>query len=100
VPEANYRYPLDHDAEIVVRFSTERGELIRYRVMLLAVQGGEEHTVRLYDNTHGANEMHRYEGRDKQPAETFSHASAGEAMNEAIQHIFNGYREIIDSWAQ
>jgi hypothetical protein len=97
--DIDYRYPLDHDAQIVVRFTTERDEVVRYRVVLLAVYEGEDRTVRLFDNAHGVNDMHRYEGAEKQEAETFSQASPREAMYEAIRWVLGSYREMIDAWA-
>jgi hypothetical protein len=74
----DYRYALDHDAEIVAGFITERDQVVRFRVVLLVVYDGEERTVRLFDNAHWINEMHRYRGREKQPPETFSSASPRE----------------------
>jgi hypothetical protein len=100
VGDVDYREILDHDAEVIVRFITERGAVIRYRVVLVAVVGGEEHTVRVFDNAHGRNDMHRYVSGEKRPAEEFSQASPGEAMRVAIRWAQQSYREMIDAWAQ
>lgn len=55
--------------------------------------------VRLYDNAHQINDMHRYnrEG-EKQPAETFHGGSASEALQSAIETVRCGYSEMIKSW--
>jgi hypothetical protein len=94
----DYRLLLDHDAELVVRFLTERREVLIYRVVLLAIRDGAQHTVRVFDNAHGRNDMHRYRQGDKQPAETFSEATPGEAMREAIRWVLDSYREMIETW--
>jgi hypothetical protein len=96
--ETDYRLALDHDAEIVVRFSTDKQGVTSYRVVLLAVIDGEQHAVRVFDNAHGVHDMHRYEGQTKLPAETFSTATAGEAMRDAIGQVLGSYREMIEVW--
>jgi hypothetical protein len=97
--ETDYRIILAHDAQLVVRFATERGYVLTYRVVLLALHEGEWEAVRVYDNVHGRNEMHRYTDEGvKEDAETFSEASAAEALRQAREEALANYREIIDSW--
>jgi hypothetical protein len=54
--------------------------------------------VRVFDNVHGVHDMHRYKGREKLSAETFSHAGASAAMNEASRPVLGSYREMIEAW--
>jgi hypothetical protein len=64
---------------------TERGNVISYSVVLLALHGGAWRTVRVYDNAHGANEMHRYTlAGGKQPAELV-HAAPPEEARRGIR---------------
>lgn len=97
--ETSYRDRLDTDAAMDVRFLTQGISVVDYAIVLLAREHGLWHAVRVYDNTHAVNDMHRY-NRDgvKQPAETFHHGSAGEAMRSALDTIRDGYSEMIDSW--
>lgn len=97
--ETSYRDEFDIDVAIDVRFFTRQGVVADYTVVLLAKERGDWHAVRLYDNTHAINDMHRY-NRDgvKQPAETFHHGSAGEAMRSALDTVRGGYSEMIESW--
>lgn len=67
--------------------------------MLVVDDGGETHTVRLYDGAHGVNEMHRYtRGAGKQPAEIFHGGTLGEGMRAAIHEIEDGYEAMIEAW--
>lgn len=70
-----------------------------YAVVLLIGEEGDEQTVRLYDGSHGINELHRYTRRgEKQPAEVFHPGTLGEGMRYAIEQIETGYEAIIESW--
>jgi hypothetical protein len=97
--EISYRDRLDTDVAMDVRFLTRGVNVIDYAIVLLAREHRLWHAVRVYDNTHVVNDMHRY-NRDgvKQPAETFHHGSAGEPMRSALDTIRDGYSEMIDSW--
>jgi hypothetical protein len=97
--ETDYRVGLEPTVEMDVRFLTRRGVLIEYSVVLLVEEGGMMRAVRVYDNAHGVNDMHRYnrEG-EKQPAETFHHGTASEALQSALEAVRGGCREMIDSW--
>jgi hypothetical protein len=97
--ETGYRYELDADALIDVRFGTRRGIVVEYAIVLLAVEGEDLHAVRVYDNAHDDHDMHRYNREGiKQVAETFHRGSAGEAMRSTVEAVRSGYREMIDSW--
>jgi hypothetical protein len=97
--ETSYHDELDADVAIEVRFSTHHGKVTGYAVVLLAEEHGIWQAVRVYDNTHQVNDMHRY-NRDgeKQPAETFYAGSASEALQAAIETIRQGYSGMIESW--
>jgi hypothetical protein len=99
VRETIYRHPLNEGVDIDVQFLRQGRAIIDYAIVLLAYERGEWRTVRVYDNTHGDNDMHRY-NRDgvKQPAVSFHRGSAGEAMRNAIGAVQSGYMEMIESW--
>ncbi len=79
--DTSYREEIDTDVAIDVRFFTRNGKVVAYTVLLLVQEQSAWHAVRVYDNAHEINDMHRYnrEG-EKQPAETFSDGSASEAL--------------------
>ncbi len=97
--ETSYRDRLDSDVAMDVRFLARGVNVIDYAIVLLVREYGLWRAVRLYDNTHAINDIHRY-NRDgvKQPAETFHHGSAGEAMRSALDTVRGGYSEMIESW--
>ncbi len=92
--------PLSDQAELLVWFVTERGAVISYSVVLVARHQGAWHTIRVYDNAHGHNEMHRHTASaGKQAAEAFSKASEfGEAMRAARAEVLAGYEKMIEAW--
>jgi hypothetical protein len=80
-------------------FATERGVVVSYAVVLLALHEGRWHTVRVYDNAHGQNEMHRHTlSGGKQGAEEFQAGEFGEAMRTAREDVLSGYATMIESW--
>jgi hypothetical protein len=80
----DYRDELAPGIDIAVRFTTDQGRLVSYTVLLLAREAREWRTIRVYDNSHGANEMHRYTREaGKQRATSFHQGTAAEAMNAA-----------------
>lgn len=82
-----------------VEFTTGRHEVADSAVMLLIGEEGEEQTVRVYDGSHGVNELHRYNRRgQKQSAEVFHPGTLGEGMRFAIKQIEAGYEAMIESW--
>ena len=99
VHETSYRTRLSFEAILDVRFLRQRNEVIDYVVVLLVQEGGVMKAVRVYDNTHGDHDMHRY-NRDgvKQAAETFHRGLAGEALRSAIDTVRSGHNEMIESW--
>jgi hypothetical protein len=97
--ETSYRDELDVKAAIDVRFRTRDGEVTDYAVVLLAEDQGAWHAVRVYDNAHQINDMHRYNrAHEKQLAEMFHGGSASDALQSAIKTVRSGYSEIIESW--
>jgi hypothetical protein len=96
-----YRDVLDYEvgARIVVKFTTRRREVVDYAVILTVDEGSGEATVRVYDGTHGVNDMHRHGTvSGKAPAETFHAGTLGEGMRAAITAVRIGYEEMIDAW--
>jgi hypothetical protein len=86
-------------ASLWVDFTTERGKVVAYTIVLLVeTQEGTE-VVRLYDAAHGYNEMHRY-GRlsGKQSGINFYSGSLGEGMLVALTGVEGGYVEMIEGW--
>jgi hypothetical protein len=78
---------------------TEQGEAVSYAVVLVAEEGGELRTVRVYDNAHGQPEMHRYNyAGEKQPAERAPGTAPSEAFNMALELIEKGFTEMIEGW--
>lgn len=97
--ERDFREILEAGVQIVVRYSTDRGRVVSYAVVLIAEIDGDDYTIRVYDNAHGQCEIHRYEqGEGKQPAESVGVVDPGVAMREAIGDIKNRYEEMIRSW--
>jgi hypothetical protein len=66
---------------------------------LLVRAEGEEQTVRVYDGSHGINELHRFtHSGGKQAGEKFHAGTLGDGMRYAIEHIETGYEAVIESW--
>jgi hypothetical protein len=86
-------------AAIDVEFTTERREIVDYSVVLVVEHEGELRGVRLYDGSHGVNELHRYTLRGgKGPAEIFHRGSLGDGMRDAIRQIRATYEAMVQSW--
>lgn len=99
MPEAHFRYLLAHDAEIVGELITEHGKVVSYSVVLLAYDGGEWRTVRVYDNHLGVPHMHRYtRSGGKQDGEKTGEATASDGYNIALQKVRQGFQEMIEGW--
>jgi len=98
---ARYREILDYGfgAVLSVDFTTVRGEVVDYAiVLLLATRDGVE-TIRVYDSAHNFNEMHRFtRGGSKQTGTRFHSGTLGEGMRAAIEQIKNGHPEMIEGW--
>lgn len=99
---ARYQEALDGRVGAVmhVDFTTRRGSVVAYSVVLLLATATGWEAVRLYDAAHGYNEMHRYTRlRGKQEGIEFHSGTLGEGLTTAIDEIKNGYREMIEGWA-
>ena len=83
----------------LAEYTTDRGELTRYSVTLVAWRTGAWRTVRLCDNAHGVIEMHRHTlSGGKQAAEIFHYGTASEAYNDARLAVASGWEEMIAGW--
>jgi hypothetical protein len=83
-------------AEMIVRYETVRGRLVSYSVVLTVRGIG---TVRVFDNAHGINEMHRYtRSGEKLPGVEFDRGTPSEAMNAATGWIRAGWEEMRRPW--
>lgn len=82
-------------------FLSERRRVLSYAVVLLTLHEGAWRPVRVYDNAHGRNEMHRHTLRGgKRPAEEFHAGDFGEAMRTARDEILAGFETMIQAWRQ
>jgi len=88
-------------AFMYVAYKIERRgrDVIDYSVVLVVEVDGRKETVRVYDGTHGENELHRYtQAGGKQAAEAFDRGTLGAGMRAAIEQVERGYEEMIDGW--
>jgi len=98
-PRTEYDYPLSGEAIVYARLDTKDGEAVSYAVTLVVEERGEPWTVRVYDNAHGAPEMHRYSREGgKQPAEKAPGATPSEGFNMALDLIASSFTEMIEAW--
>ncbi len=82
-----------------VDFTTDRGTVVDYTVMLALPTPGGIQTIRVYDAAHGFNEMHRYTQRSgKQKGVEVHRGTLGEGMRAAISDLKNGYLAMIEGW--
>ena len=98
---ATYRRVLDHalGATLGVEFTTEKGRVLDYAVVLMVVTDETAETVRVYDAAHGFNEMHRFtRNGDKQAGVPFHPGTLADGMQVAIESIEAGYHEMIEGW--
>ncbi len=86
-------------AAIWVEFTTVRGKVTDYTVVLLLPTTDGVKTIRVYDAAHGFNEMHRYtrDGGKQRGTEVHS-GTLGEGMRAAIGEIKMGYLKMIEGW--
>ena len=88
-------------ASICVEFDTDRRAVTNYAVVLMVEEGAGHQTVRVYDGTHGVNEMHRYtRASGKQPAEIFDAGTLGAGMRAPMRQIETSNQAMIASWRQ
>jgi hypothetical protein len=98
-----YRDVLDYEigARIVVTFTTRGSEVIDYAVVLTVDDEGMTATIRVYDGSHGINDMHRYtRDRHKQKAEVFHAGTLGEGMRAAATAVRANHWEMIEAWRE
>ncbi len=95
-----YRITLDETAVVVVWFATELGKVISYSIVLLVFHDSRWQTVRVYDNAHGENEMHRHTvSGGKEAAEPFAkEGDPGQTMRDARDEVLAGYEKMIEGW--
>jgi hypothetical protein len=96
-----FRDVLDYELgrRIVVAFTTLGREVVDYAVILTIDDDGIEATVRLYDGSHGINDMHRHSRiGGKAPAEVFHAGTLGEGMRAAIDAVRINHQEMIEAW--
>jgi hypothetical protein len=97
----SYQYALDlaRTVWLTVRFETVRREVVAYAIVLAADIDGRRETIRVYDATHGFNEMHRHTRRGgKHPGEPFHAGTLGEGMRAAIAECADRYETMIEAW--
>jgi hypothetical protein len=82
-----------------VEFTTRRGRMVDYAVVLLLFVPAGVAVIRVYDSAHGYNEMHRY-SRDggKQTGTLFHSGTLSEGMNSAIAEAKRSYGAMIEGW--
>jgi hypothetical protein len=98
-PRFGYQRTLSHIAYAEVAYTTERGALTTYSVTLVALRRDDWQTVRVYDNAHGVNDMHRHTiSEGKRPAETFHYGTPSDAFNAALEMVDARYEEMIAGW--
>ncbi len=98
---SRYHEVLDYPrgVSLWVDFRTVRGKVVDYTVVLLfeTLEGIE--TIRVYDSTHGYNEMHRYTRADgKQTGTLFHSGTLSEGVQAAINNAKRGYLQMIEGW--
>lgn len=91
---------LTEHVQVVVWFATDRNRVVSYSIVLLTLYESSWQTIRVYDNAHGQNEMHRHTLRGgKQSGEVFSQAGDfGDAMRSAREEVLAGYEKMIEGW--
>jgi hypothetical protein len=98
-PTTRITHALGDGVRRTAQFTTDRGTLVRFSVVLSAWYDDAWHTVRVYDNAHGVNEMHRHTlSQGEQPAEVFHHSTASEAYVAAWRAVKKGHKEMITGW--
>lgn len=84
---------------MAVDFSTVKGEVVHYSIVLLLATSNGVETIRVYDSAHGFNEMHRYtRAGGKQAGRVFHSGTLGEGMRAATEAVKAGHLEMIEGW--
>lgn len=98
---ARYQELLDfaRGSVLSVDFTTRRGQVVRYSILLLLSTPVGVETIRVFDSTHEYNEMHRYtRAGGKQDGTAFHSGTLGEGMRSAIDAIKQNHLEMIEGW--
>lgn len=95
-----YEIPLGlPGAKISVDFTSVKGEIVGYAIVLVLETSFGDETIRVYDAAHGFNEMHRYtRAEGKRDGVVFSDGSLAEGMRAAIDAVKRGHVAIIEGW--
>jgi hypothetical protein len=99
----HYRKVLDFDlgAVLSVDFTTLRGKVVGYSILLLLPTAEGTETIRVFDSAHGYNEMHRYTSvAGKQDGKEFHSGTLAEGMRAAIDAITRTHLEMIEGWRE
>lgn len=93
-----FEQTLSADTRIYVEYRNY--PIFEYAVMLqIKTLEDRWQTIRLFDNAHGTNEMHRYTGARKRLAEPFMEDRASnEAMPRAIAYLEDNCQEVRQAW--
>jgi hypothetical protein len=84
-----------------VDFKTVRGEVTNYVVVLLLATPNGTETIRVFDGSHGYNEMHRHtRSGGKQTGMRFHSGSLGEGLQAAIENAKRNHLQMIEGWSQ
>jgi hypothetical protein len=100
---ARYFEDLDSLGRVRLRvdFTTVRGEVIDYAVVLLLATSNGMETIRVFDGCHGYNEMHRHtRSEGKQAGMRFHSGSLGEGLQAAIEGTKRNHLQMIEGWNQ
>jgi hypothetical protein len=100
---ASYYEDLDQLGRVKLRvgFTTARGEVVDYVVVLLFAGLGGMETIRVFDSSHGFNEMHRYTRTGgKQTGTRFHSGSLGEGLRAAIEDVKRNHLQMIEGWSR
>jgi hypothetical protein len=86
-------------AKMRVNFTTVKGEVVGYSIVLLLATDTRVETIRVYDGTHGFSEMHRYSRvGGKQAGALFHDGTLAEGMQAAIEAVKRGHLGMIEGW--
>lgn len=84
-----------------VYFRSRGSEVGDYALVLLFDSGGARETIRVYDSSHGLDEMHRHtRGGGKQNGVVFNDATLGEGVRAAKEDIKERYLAMIEGWEE
>lgn len=96
-----YRKTLDyvHGIDLDVQYRNMGRDVVDYSVALLLTKDDRVETIRVYDGSHGVNELHRYtKSHGKQVAEVSHRGTLGEGMRAAVDQIKKSHLSMIEGW--